>query len=70
MKNVNYEYPVVNYSNQRKRVCLALDLKNEPERIEKYTYYHRRENNWPEINEGIKAAGILAMDIYYNTIFY
>ena len=64
MKSENYEYPVVSSSNERKRVCLTLDLKNDPELIGKYKYYHARENNWPEINEGIMAAGILLMDIY------
>lgn len=50
--------------NKRKRICLSLDLKNNAELIEKYKFYHKRENNWPEINNGIKAAGILMMDIY------
>lgn len=48
----------------RQRVCLALDLKDDPELIEKYKHYHKRENNWPEINEGIRKAGIRVMDIY------
>lgn len=49
---------------ERKRICLSLDLKDEPDLIEKYKFYHKKENNWPEINKGIKAAGILIMDIY------
>jgi len=48
----------------RKRICLSLDLKDQPELIEKYKYYHKRENNWPEINTGIRKSGILLMDIY------
>ena len=50
--------------NSRKRVCLTLDLKDNPELIEKYKFHHRSENSWPEINEGIRKAGILMMDIY------
>lgn len=46
------------------RICLSLDLKNNPELIEKYKFYHSPENHWDEINNGIKAAGIEVMDIY------
>lgn len=49
---------------ERKRTCLTLDLKNDPGLIEKYKHYHRRENNWAEINEGIRKSGIRVMDIY------
>lgn len=58
------EYKVQKSSNSRKRVCLALDLKDNPELIDKYKYYHSQENNWPEINEGIRNSGIQMMDIY------
>ncbi len=51
-----------NYS--RKRVCLTLDLKNQPELIAKYIFYHTEENNWAEINDGIQKSGIQLMDIY------
>lgn len=47
-----------------KRVCLTLDLINQPELIEKYRYYHSKEHHWKEINNGIKAAGFQRMDIY------
>ena len=57
------EYPVKSLKN-RKRICLTLDLKDNPELIEKYKFYHKPENNWPEINDGIEAAGILSMEIY------
>lgn len=46
------------------RICLTLDLKNDPELIEKYKYYHAPESHWKEINDGIKAAGMQVMDIY------
>lgn len=50
--------------NSRKRICLALDLKDDPGAIEKYIHHHKKENNWPEINDGIRNAGIQLMDIY------
>jgi len=46
------------------RVCLTLDLKDNPELIEKYKYYHSSEHHWSEINDGIKAAGMQVMDFY------
>jgi L-rhamnose mutarotase len=46
------------------RYCLALDLKDDPESIEDYIKYHRKENFRPEITESIKAAGIVDMQIY------
>lgn len=48
----------------RKRTCLTLDLKNDPGLIDKYIHHHRSENNWTEINEGIRKSGIRVMDIY------
>jgi len=47
-----------------KRYCLTCDLKDNPELIEKYKWHHRPENQWPEINESIKAAGVVSMEIY------
>lgn len=47
-----------------KRYCLALDLKNDPQLIEKYKWHHAPENLWPQINENIKAAGVMDMEIY------
>lgn len=64
MNTNQYGYPVIPTSDNRKRICLTLDLKNEPDLIGKYKYYHKRDNNWPEINAGIRSAGILLMDIY------
>ncbi len=45
-----------------KRYCLALDLKNDEALIAEYEAYHR--NVWPEILQGIKAAGIEQMEIH------
>lgn len=47
-----------------KRVCLALDLKNNPELMAEYKKYHSPEHYWYEIGEGIRKAGIPVMDIY------
>lgn len=47
-----------------KRVCLTLDLKDNPELVDKYKFYHSPNHHWHEINDGIKAAGMQVMDIY------
>ena len=47
-----------------KRYCLALDLKDDPQLIAEYEYWHRSENGWPEIKRSILDAGITEMQIY------
>lgn len=47
-----------------KRYCQALDLVNDPTLIEKYKWHHAPENQWPEINQLIRDAGITNMEIY------
>ena len=47
-----------------KRICLTLDLKDDPELIAEYKKYHSPENYWKEIGEGIKKAGVPVMEIY------
>ena len=47
-----------------KRYCQTLDLKDDPELIAQYVEAHSRYKTWPEINEGIRAVGILEMEIY------
>jgi L-rhamnose mutarotase len=47
-----------------KRLCLALDLIDDPTLISAYEYYHRSDVIGPEILAGNKAVGILSMDIY------
>src|SRR5215469_12595130 len=46
----------------RRRFCLALDLKDDPQLIAEYKRYH--EHVWPEIVESIKQSGVLDMEIY------
>lgn len=51
-------------STQVKRYCMTLDLKENPELIEEYKYWHQNEHIWPEIPEGMKEVGIRDMEIY------
>jgi L-rhamnose mutarotase len=41
-----------------------LDLKDNRKLIEEYKKWHRPENIWKEIPEGIRQVGILEMEIY------
>lgn len=45
-----------------KTYCMAIDLKDDPALIAEYEAHHKKV--WPENIEGIKASGILSMDIY------
>ena len=47
-----------------KRYCKVLKLQPDSELIKKYIDVHRPENTWPEINRGIREAGIIDMEIY------
>lgn len=47
-----------------KRQCYALDLKNDPELIAEYEFWHKAENGWPEIKKSIIGAGVIEMQIY------
>jgi L-rhamnose mutarotase len=46
----------------KRRFCLALDLKDDPQLIAEYKHYH--EKIWPEITRSIKDSGIEDMEIY------
>jgi L-rhamnose mutarotase len=46
----------------RRRYCLTLDLKDDPQLIAEYKRCH--EKIWPEITLSIKDAGIEDMEIY------
>lgn len=45
-----------------KKFCLALDLKDDAERIAEYERIH--QNIWPEVKAHIKASGIRLMELY------
>ena len=47
-----------------KRICLALDLRNNPAAIEEYKKYHEPGNVWPEIIKSIYDSGVKDMEIY------
>jgi L-rhamnose mutarotase len=46
----------------KRRFCLSLDLKDDPNLIAEYKRHH--ENVWPEIIESIKESGVDDMEIY------
>ena len=47
-----------------KRYVQFLEINNDPELIAQYRYWHSEEHHWKEIRDGIKAVGILEMEIY------
>ena len=57
-------YKQKEFGQQVKRYCQTLELKNDPQMIAKYVEAHSRYKAWPEIREGIRAVGILEMEIY------
>ncbi|MEI8272730.1 MAG: L-rhamnose mutarotase [Paludibacter sp.] len=59
-------YSNKHFLNPVKRFCQTLELKNDSKLIEEYKYWHKDENRWPEIPEGIREVGILDMEIYIN----
>ncbi len=44
------------------KYCLALDLKDDPSRIQAYDEWHSKV--WPEILESIRQSGIEEMEIF------
>ena len=46
----------------KRRLCLTLDLKDDPTLIAEYKRYH--EQVWPEVIQSIKDSGIEDMEIY------
>ena len=46
------------------RVCMGLDLRDDPELIEAYKKYHEPGGVWPEIIQSIYDSGIVDMEIY------
>ncbi len=57
-------YKMKEYSMPTKRYCQTLSLKNNPILIEEYRKIHSEEKAWSEIRAGIRAVGILEMEIY------
>lgn len=57
-------YPLAKLQSDAKRYCQTMELVNKPRLIEEFKKWHKRENIWTEITEGIKQVGILDMEIY------
>lgn len=57
-------YAVRRFASPTKRIVQSLSLRNDPELIREYRRLHSRQAIWPEILEGIRAVGILEMEIY------
>ena len=57
-------YKVQTYHQPVKSYCQTMDLKNEPALIKEYRNRHSEDNAWKEILDGIRAVGILEMEIY------
>ena len=47
-----------------KRYVQFLEISDDPELIAQYRKWHSKEYSWKEIREGIRAVGILEMEIY------
>lgn len=47
-----------------KRYVQTLDLRDDPAMIQEYRKWHSEEHHWKEIRDGIRAVGILEMEIY------
>lgn len=52
------------YSQPVKRYVQTISLKDDPELALRYRELHSRSHFWNEIKEGIKAVGILEMELY------
>ncbi len=57
-------YEVSRFPLPTKRFCRTLELKDDPNLIEEYKRIHSEKYYWPEIGEGIRSVGILAMEIF------
>lgn len=58
----NHTQKLKSYNITMKRYCQTLKLKDNEQLIAQYIEAH--QNVWSEIKEGIKAVGILDMQIY------
>lgn len=47
-----------------KRYVQFLEISDDPELMAQYRYWHSEAHHWQEIREGIRAVGILEMEIY------
>ena len=57
-------YKQKTYACKTKRYVQTLELRDDPDMIKEYLKWHSEEFHWKEIRDGIKAVGILEMEIY------
>ena len=57
-------YPSKRHAVPTQRYCQTLDLRDDPQLVAEYRRRHGAEQIWPEIPAGIRAVGILEMEIY------
>lgn len=61
---MNKGYLQKQFGQKTKRYVQFLELTNNPELIKEYRKWHSEEHHWKEIRDGIRAVGILEMEIY------
>ena len=64
VENEETGYAQSDYKIETKRYCMTLELKDDPKLIEEYEGWHKTENIWKEVPEGIRKIGILDSEIY------
>ena len=47
-----------------KRYVQFLEISDDPELVAQYRKWHSEEYSWKDVRDGIKAVGILEMEIY------
>ncbi|MBO4664070.1 MAG: L-rhamnose mutarotase [Bacteroidaceae bacterium] len=61
---MNKGYLQKQFGQKTKRYVQFLELTDNPELIKEYRKWHSEEHHWKEIRDGIRAVGILEMEIY------
>ena len=61
-KNTGYNQPALDI--ETRRYCMTLELKDDPQLIAEYENWHKPENIWKEIPEGIRQVGIVDSELY------
>ena len=61
-KETGFKQPAM--EQETRRYCMTLQLKDDPELISEYEKWHKPENIWKEIPEGIRQVGIIDSEIY------
>lgn len=64
MTDLKDGYKRKQYPFEIKRYCQFLQMQPAEGKIDEYKFWHKKENIWKEIPDGIRKAGILDMEIY------